>query len=146
MIPSFTAVSLVFLQALRSCAHRQSPFDDARRDGFTSSETWKEKYGAQPDLLFTGPLAFSHLPYFRCLEDAAAPAFDIALLGMPFDTTVTFRPGARFGPAGIRTGSRRISPGGRSWSLAWGLDPYEQGVEIIDCGDVSISCTVFFFS
>ncbi|KAI0295015.1 Arginase/deacetylase [Russula brevipes] len=139
MILFFAAVSLVFLQALRSCAQQQSPFDDAPREGFKSSETWKEKYGAQPDLVFTGPLAFSHLPYFRCLEDAAAPAFDIALLGMPFDTAVTFRPGARFGPAGIRTGSRRIRPGGRSWSLAWGLDPYEQGVEIIDCGDVPVS-------
>ncbi|KAH9964187.1 Arginase/deacetylase [Russula dissimulans] len=100
------------------------------------SETWSEKYGAQPDLVFSGPLAFSHLPYFRCLEDDTL-SFDIALLGMPFDTTVTYRPGARFGPTGIRIGSRRI--GWRAWSLSWGLDPYQQGLGIIDCGDVPIS-------
>jgi len=70
---------------LRSdAAHQQPPFSDA--PGLRhSSETWTEKYGAQYDLPFTGPLAFAHLPYVRCLEDAP-PAFDIALLGMPFDT------------------------------------------------------------
>ncbi|KAI0256999.1 hypothetical protein BJV78DRAFT_1159464, partial [Lactifluus subvellereus] len=72
-----------------------------------SGETWSEKYSAQPDLGFTGPLAFSHLPYARCLQDVP-PAFDIALLGMPFDTAVAYRPGARFGPTGIRIGSRHI--------------------------------------
>ncbi len=131
-------------QALPSGAHRQHPFGDAasndtsqRRDP-SSSETWSEKYGSQPDLAFTGPLAFSHLPYVRCLEDAS-PAFDIALLGMPFDTAVTYRPGARFGPAGIRIGSRRSFPHYSAWSLSWGLDPYQQGLKIIDCGDVSIT-------
>ncbi|KAF8506556.1 hypothetical protein F5888DRAFT_1791011 [Russula emetica] len=87
---------------------------------------------------FTGPLAFSHLPYIRCLEEAS-PAFDIALLGMPFDTAVTYRPGARFGPEGIRVGSRRSIRSYSTWSLSWGLDPYQQGLEIIDCGDVPVS-------
>ncbi len=130
-------------QALLSCAHRQHPFSDAvpsdtsvRRDP-SSSETWAEKYGAQPDLAFTGPLAFSHLPYIRCLEDAS-PVFDIALLGMPFDTAVTYRPGARFGPQGIRVGSRRSFPSYSAWSLSWRLNPYQQGLEIVDCGDVSV--------
>src|SRR6267154_74214 len=98
MKPFCATVLLVALhwRALPSCAHRQLPFSDTvpvpsdtsvRRDP-SSSETWREKYGAQPDLAFTGPLAFSHLPYIRCLEDAS-PAFDIALLGMPFDTAET---------------------------------------------------------
>ena len=137
----FSVTALLF--ALPSCTCRQHPFSDAvpsdtsvPRDP-SSSETWVEKYGAQPDLAFTGPLAFSHLPYVRCLEDASR-AFDIALLGMPFDTAVTYRPGARFGPQGIRVGSRRSYPGYSTWSLSWGLDPYQQGFEIIDCGDVSV--------
>jgi agmatinase len=138
---SFVNLVFVAAQALRSDAHQQSPLSDAlgqRR----SSETWSEKYGAQNDLPFTGPLAFAHLPYVRCLEDAS-PAFDIALLGMPFDTAVTYRPGARFGPTGIRIGSRRI--GYRlSWSLSWRLDPYRQGLEIFDCGDVSVAPAISF--
>lgn len=138
----FCATVLLF--ALSSLAHRQHHFSDGvpsdtsvQRDP-SSSETWEEKYGAQPDLAFTGPLAFSHLPYVRCLEDAS-PAFDIALLGMPFDTAVTYRPGARFGPGGIRVGSRRSFPSYSAWSLSWRLDPYQQGLKIIDCGDVSVT-------
>jgi agmatinase len=97
-------------------------------------EAWQTKYGPQIDLPFTGPLAFSHLPYTRCLDDASK-SFDIAILGMPFDTGVTYRPGARFGPFGIRSGSRRQS-GRRGYTLAWGSNPYEQGFNILDCGDV----------
>jgi agmatinase len=55
-------------------------------------QTWLEKYGKQIDQPFSGPLAFSHLPYTRCLEDEKE-LFDIAILGMPFDTGVTYRPG-----------------------------------------------------
>jgi hypothetical protein len=134
-------------QALPPFAHRQHHFSgvvpsgtSARRDP-SSSKTWNEKYGAQRDLAFTGPLAFSHLPYVRCLEDASPP-FDIALLGMPFDTAVTYRPGARFGPQGIRLGSRRSLRSYSTWSLSWRLDPYQQGFEIIDCGDVSVTISI----
>ncbi|KAI0248388.1 arginase family-domain-containing protein [Lactifluus subvellereus] len=141
----FANAVLIAVQALYSEAHQQSTFSDALSGSGPSSssprdpsgETWSEKYGGQPDLGFTGPLAFSHLPYARCLEDAS-PAFDIALLGMPFDTAVTYRPGARFGPTGIRIGSRRIHREW-GWSLSWGLDPYKQGFEVIDCGDVPLS-------
>jgi hypothetical protein len=54
--------------------------------------TWGEKYGAQYDQPFSGPLSFSHLPYALCLQDETA-LFDIAILGMPFDTSVSYRPG-----------------------------------------------------
>lgn len=57
-----------------------------------SGPTWAEKYGTQFDQSFSGPLSFSHLPYFRCLENEAA-SFDIAVIGLPFDTAVTYRPG-----------------------------------------------------
>lgn len=58
---------------------------------------------------------------------------------MPFDTAVTYRPGARFGPQGIRVGSRRSLRSYSTWSPSWKLDPYQQGLEIIDCGDVSVT-------
>jgi len=103
----------------------------------TKEQTWLEKYGRQIDQPFSGPLAFSHLPYYRCLEDESV-GFDIAILGMPFDTGVTYRSGARFGPYAIRSGSRRQRDA-RGYTIAWGINPYEQGFSIIDCGDVPIS-------
>ncbi len=55
---------------------------------------------------------------------------------MPFDTAVSYRPGARFGPHAIRSGSRRLrDPHG--YTLSWGMDPYEYGTKVMDCGDVS---------
>ena len=106
----------------------------ASSDATGGSPPWLEKYGAQIDQPFSGPLSFSHLPYSRCLEDENA-AFDIAVLGMPFDTAVTYRPGARFGPYAIRSGSRRQRET-RGYTLAWKNNPYELGSRIMDCGDV----------
>ncbi len=58
-----------------------------------STEPWTTRYGAQQDLGYTGPLSFSHFPYTRCLEDPSQ-LFDIAIIGFPFDTTTSYRPGA----------------------------------------------------
>ncbi|KAI3621898.1 agmatinase 1 [Moniliophthora roreri] len=91
----------------------------------------------QIDQPFSGPLSFSHLPYSRCLETESVE-FDIALLGMPFDTGVTYRSGARFGPYAIRSGSRRQRQT-RGYTMAWGKNPYEESVKIVDCGDVPIN-------
>jgi hypothetical protein len=63
--------------------------------GERSDQTWLEKYGGQYDQTFSGPLSFSHLPYALCLQDEAA-LFDIAVLGMPFDTSVSYRTGCGF--------------------------------------------------
>jgi agmatinase len=101
------------------------------------TKTWLEKYGKQIDRPFSGPLAFSHLTYTRCLEDDGVD-FDIAILGMPFDTSVTYRPGARFGPYAIRSGSRR-QQGRIGYTMSWGNNPYEGGFKILDCGDVRIA-------
>ncbi|THU77230.1 Arginase/deacetylase [Dendrothele bispora CBS 962.96] len=104
-----------------------------------SQEPWSSKYGPQHDLGFSGPLSFSHLEYRRCLEDASMP-FDIGIIGFPFDTKTSYRPGARFGPFAIRSGSRRqMSGSGRGWTLAWGSSPYAQGSNVLDCGDVPLS-------
>ena len=101
-------------------------------------QTWSEKYGPQTDQGFSGPLSFSHLPYSRCLEDAAdLRQFDVALLGMPFDTGTSYRPGARFGPYAIRSGSRRQRET-RGYTLTWKKNPYRAGIDIVDCGDVHL--------
>ncbi|PCH34024.1 Arginase/deacetylase [Wolfiporia cocos MD-104 SS10] len=134
----------VLLQAVLVSAHehQQVPLDDFARSSDTldsgfDGDAWLNKYGKQADQVFSGPLAFSHLPYSLCLEDTTA-GFDIALLGMPFDTGVTYRPGARFGPYAIRSGSRRQRET-RGYTLAWKVNPYELGSKIIDCGDVPVS-------
>lgn len=76
----------LFAQAL---GHTQAPLNGPETN---HSPTWLEKYGAQIDQPFSGPLSFSHLPYHRCLEEENSK-FDIALLGLPFDTGVSYRPG-----------------------------------------------------
>ncbi|KAJ7597420.1 arginase family-domain-containing protein [Mycena floridula] len=101
--------------------------------------SWLEKYGKQIDQPFSGPLTFSHLPYTRCLEEESVN-FDIAILGMPFDTGVSYRNGARFGPYAIRSGSRR-QRSQRGYTMSWQNNPYESGLKIIDCGDVPVSPT-----
>ncbi|KAI9507812.1 arginase family-domain-containing protein [Russula earlei] len=132
-------VWLLSLRSLLSAAdQQQTQFTDPTLTGDASDEpapssqrrdpsgTWRERYGRQDDLVFTGPLAFSHLPYSRCLEEDDLPAFDVALLGMPFDTTVTYRPGARFRAHGHshREPSHRLA---------------RVGLKMVDCGDVPVS-------
>ncbi|KAI0073721.1 Arginase/deacetylase [Panus rudis PR-1116 ss-1] len=111
--------------------------EDFTSDPTSPSLTWLEKYGPQIDQPFSGPLSFSHLPYTLCLQNESA-SFDIAILGMPFDTGVTYRPGARFGPYAIRSGSRRQKET-RGYTLSWGSNPYAGDVRVIDCGDVPVS-------
>jgi agmatinase len=58
---------------------------------------------------FHGLKTFANLPYVFCFSEKQDPAkYDIAILGAPFDTSVTARPGARYGPQGIRVGSQRV--------------------------------------
>ncbi|PVF93832.1 Arginase/deacetylase [Serendipita vermifera] len=85
---------------------------------------------------FSGITTFAHLPTFPCL-DIKKP-FDIAIVGYPFDTAVSYRPGARFGPHGIRDGSRRLRTL-NGWSLHWEMNPYDGSVSVVDCGDVPIT-------
>lgn len=104
MVFSKVFTSFVVLGALVSAhqSHSSDPFNDdqmhfsqdlinARQQPFTGP-TWSEKYGAQVDSTFSGPLSFSHLPYSRCLDNPNTN-FDIAILGLPFDTTTSYRPG-----------------------------------------------------
>lgn len=51
---------------------------------------------------------------------------------------MTARPGARFGPHGIRSGSRRISPA-FSWSVYTGENSFRSWARIVDCGDAPLT-------
>ncbi|KAF1919945.1 arginase family protein [Ampelomyces quisqualis] len=89
---------------------------------------------------FGGLNTFANLPYVHCLakEGEEVEKFDIAILGAPFDTGVTARPGARFGPSGIRRGSQRISPAA-GWSIYTGENVLIEWAKIVDCGDAPLT-------
>lgn len=100
--------------------------------------------------IFSGLGTFGHLPFGACLstitgllpegseEIAPGDEFDIAIIGMPFDTAVSFRPGARFGPSGIRHNSKRMSKF-RGYNVPLGVNIYESEQKILDCGDIPVT-------
>ncbi|OAX84849.1 hypothetical protein ACJ72_00777 [Emergomyces africanus] len=94
------------------------------------------EFGSQ----FSGLMTFANVPYVNCFVDSEAQQqrYDIAFIGAPFDTGVTARPGARFGPAGIRRGSQRIEPDA-SWSIYTGVNAFTSWASIVDCGDVPLT-------
>jgi agmatinase len=63
-----------------------------------------------------------------------ARGLDVALLGVPFDGGVSYRPGPRFGPQEIRQHSRLIRP----YNPALGVNPFET-LRIADLGDVDVN-------
>ena len=80
---------------------------------------------------FAGPTTFARLPTLDAVGSAG-----VAILGVPFDSGVVYRPGARFGPAAIRAGSKLIRPY-NAWTEAL---PFESR-QVADAGDVA--CTPF---
>ncbi|OAP54821.1 agmatinase [Fonsecaea erecta] len=91
------------------------------------------------DLPFSQPVTFAHLPWERCFSSRHASDLDIAIVGFPYDTSTSYRPGARFGPRGIRAASSREKKG-RSYNTVWGIDPLtEGGLNIVDCGDIPLT-------
>lgn len=88
-----------------------------------------------------GLTSFGHLPYVPCFADKPdqeIDKYDIAVLGAPFDTATSYRPGARFGPHGIRDGSRRVR-GPHSWNVYTGRNSFEEWARLVDCGDAPLT-------
>jgi agmatinase len=54
---------------------------------------------------FTGVRTFARLPHLQTTEDV-----DVAIVGLPFDTGVMFKVGARFGPEAVRSASVMLRP------------------------------------
>ncbi|MFI0422031.1 agmatinase [Spongiactinospora sp. 9N601] len=80
---------------------------------------------------FAGPATFARLP--RLDEVGRA---DIAVVGVPFDTGVSYRPGARFGPAAVREASRLLRP----YHPGLDISPFSAR-QVADAGD--IACNPF---
>jgi guanidinobutyrase / D-arginase len=76
---------------------------------------------------FAGAPTFARLPRIDEVSD-----FDVAVLGAPFDSGVSFRPGARFGPAAIRQASRHLRP---AYHPDLDVSPFRV-LQAVDAGDV----------
>jgi agmatinase len=78
---------------------------------------------------YAGLSTFARLPR---REDV--PTMDVAVVGVPFDSGVSYRPGARFGPAHIRQSSRLLRP----FNPAQGVAPFA-GQQVVDAGDIAVN-------
>jgi agmatinase len=76
---------------------------------------------------FAGPPTFAQLPSIDEVDSV-----DIAVVGIPFDAGVSYRPGARFGPAHIRASSRLLRP----YNPAVELSPFAVQ-QVADAGDIA---------
>ena len=76
---------------------------------------------------FAGPSTFCRLPELRDVSYC-----DVAILGIPFDSGTSYRPGARFGPQAIRQASRHLR---YNFHPAYGTEPFRE-FQVADAGDV----------
>ncbi len=76
---------------------------------------------------FAGPSTFARLPRLDEVEHC-----DVAIVGVPFDSGVTFRPGARFGPIAVRQASRLL----RGYHPSLDVHPFA-AQQVADAGDIA---------
>lgn len=91
-----------------------------------------------------GPVEATEVPRYAGLGTFArlpqvheVPDYDVAILGIPYDGGVSFRPGARFAPAAIREASRLLRPG---YHVELDTTPVTKK-QFVDAGDVA--CTPY---
>src|SRR5256714_2339547 len=81
---------------------------------------------------FAGFATFARLP--RLDQLPAGEKADVAILGAPFDSGVSYRPGARFAPAAVREASKLLRP----YHPGLDFSPFE-AVQVADAGDIAIN-------
>jgi agmatinase len=77
---------------------------------------------------FAGSATFMRAPELRDVSRC-----DVAVLGVPFDGGVSFRPGARFGPMAVRQASRALRP---AYHPEYDVQPFA-ALQVVDVGDVA---------
>jgi agmatinase len=96
---------------------------------------------SSPDRDPVGPVDASKIPRYAGLstfarlrrrEDVAR--MDVAVVGIPFDSGVSYRPGARFGPSHIRQSSRLLRP----YNPALDVLPFGAH-QVVDAGDLAVN-------
>jgi len=78
---------------------------------------------------FAGSATFARLPRIDEVSDV-----DTAVVGVPFDSGVSYRPGARFGPAHVRESSRLLRP----YNPAGDVEPFANH-QVVDAGDMAVN-------
>jgi agmatinase len=78
---------------------------------------------------YTGVKTFARCPLLADVEGV-----DVAVVGIPFDTATTMRPGARFGPEAIRSASTMLRP----HNAAQGAQVFGR-LSVGDLGDLSVT-------
>lgn len=76
---------------------------------------------------FSGLKTFFRLPYAQLTD-----AYDVGIVGVPFDGAVSYRPGARFAPTKVR----EVSSLGRGFHWSRGEDVFKR-LKVADAGDCS---------
>lgn len=82
-----------------------------------------------PEMTYGGALSFLRRRYSRDLAGV-----DVAVMGVPYDCAVTYRPGCRLGPRAIRAASVQLA---ELKAFPWGFDLFE-ALSIVDWGDVML--------
>lgn len=83
--------------------------------------------------ILSGIQTYAGIPSFcRCPVTQDLAGADVAVVGIPFDIATSFRPGARFGPGGVRAGSVQLRD---LKSFPHGIDPLCM-IKVVDYGDV----------
>jgi agmatinase len=72
--------------------------------------------------------------FARCPHVTDPEGVDVAVVGIPFDTATSFRPGARFGPEGIRSASTLLRP----YHPAQDVDVLGT-LSVVDWGDLAVT-------
>lgn len=78
---------------------------------------------------FAGFATFARLPRIDQVDRA-----DVAVVGVPFDSGVSYRPGARFGPAAVREASRLLRP----YHPELDVSPFAEK-QVVDAGDIAVN-------
>lgn len=86
---------------------------------------------------FQGINTFAHLTHETCLTNRDA-TYDVAVVGVPFDTATSYRAGARFGPRAVRAASQRQTSL-RGYNMRAEYNPYMAWASIVDCGDIPVT-------
>ncbi|KAG7887669.1 hypothetical protein KL936_004366 [Ogataea polymorpha] len=88
----------------------------------------------------SGFLRFGHLPAeAHCFDPDMMSELevDIAILGAPFDTGISYKPRARFGPDAIRQGTKKYSTVFSPYKE--GFNPWNSWAKSVDCGNVPMT-------
>lgn len=126
---------LAIFAAINTASARLHATDDVVFSSTDKEPTLAEMWGELWP--FQGINTFAHLDTEKCLLSRDTN-YDIALIGVPFDTATSYRSGARFGPRAIRAALQRQTSF-RGYNQRADFNPYMSWAKILDCGDIPVT-------